>query len=329
MHKASSSSICTPSRFILAAALVANGETCQLLYRPQKLTMHRTLIPAHTPKIHKLILPANFPLSEVTKSCSKTKFNTHNHHCLHLVICDAGIMQRPCNVYNSGMQKKHSHVKLQAWAARYNTGLLIKLTPKGVVFFFSFLFTSGFRLQTSGRISDKMRRRLFLVLQVLTWVLSYDGEQSPEPLAITAAGAALAVSGNLPLPSPLSTLQLSLPPHADVQVPNAWLHHAPKCMQTETDAATAAPTAPTEYQRLHVRWCLLVAADYLVVIGLLSIAQRLPATPAKTKALPHEGASAPLVAACRGLLMRAYIFRFCLWLLRLAISLSSTEVHWT
>ena len=34
------------------------------------------------------------------------------------------------------------------------------------------------------------------MLQVLTWVLSYDGEQSPEPLAITAAGAALAVSGN-------------------------------------------------------------------------------------------------------------------------------------
>ena len=26
------------------------------------------------------------------------------------------------------------------WAARYNTGLLIKLTPKGVVFSFSFLF---------------------------------------------------------------------------------------------------------------------------------------------------------------------------------------------
>ena len=32
-------------------------------------------------------------------------------------------------------------------------------------------------------------------MQVLTWVLSYDGEQSPEPLAITAASAALCVSG--------------------------------------------------------------------------------------------------------------------------------------
>jgi polyribonucleotide nucleotidyltransferase len=31
--------------------------------------------------------------------------------------------------------------------------------------------------------------------QVLTWVLSYDGQHSPEPLAITAAGAALAISG--------------------------------------------------------------------------------------------------------------------------------------
>ncbi len=38
------------------------------------------------------------------------------------------------------------------------------------------------------------------VLQVLTWVLSYDGEQSPEPLAITAAGAALAVSGDTFVP---------------------------------------------------------------------------------------------------------------------------------
>ena len=31
--------------------------------------------------------------------------------------------------------------------------------------------------------------------QVLTWVMSYDGQHSPEPLAITAAGAALAISG--------------------------------------------------------------------------------------------------------------------------------------
>ena len=33
------------------------------------------------------------------------------------------------------------------------------------------------------------------LLQVLTWVLSYDGEQAPEPLAITAASAALCISG--------------------------------------------------------------------------------------------------------------------------------------
>lgn len=61
-------------------------------------------------------------------------------------------------------------------------------------------------------------------MQVLTWVLSYDGEQSPEPLAITAAGAALAVSGNCPPlspPPPLSTLQLDPTPKADVQHANA------------------------------------------------------------------------------------------------------------
>jgi polyribonucleotide nucleotidyltransferase len=32
-------------------------------------------------------------------------------------------------------------------------------------------------------------------IQVLQWVLSYDGVHQPEPLAITAAAAALLVSG--------------------------------------------------------------------------------------------------------------------------------------
>jgi polyribonucleotide nucleotidyltransferase len=36
--------------------------------------------------------------------------------------------------------------------------------------------------------------------QVLAWVMSYDGQHSPEPLAITAAGAALALSGARRLP---------------------------------------------------------------------------------------------------------------------------------
>ena len=31
--------------------------------------------------------------------------------------------------------------------------------------------------------------------QVLTWVMSYDGTHGPEPLAITAASAALVISG--------------------------------------------------------------------------------------------------------------------------------------
>jgi hypothetical protein len=39
---------------------------------------------------------------------------------------------------------------------------------------------------------------VMLPLQVLEWVLSYDGVNQPEPLAITAAAAALLVSGGAP-----------------------------------------------------------------------------------------------------------------------------------
>jgi polyribonucleotide nucleotidyltransferase len=35
----------------------------------------------------------------------------------------------------------------------------------------------------------------WVVSQVLEWVLSYDGVNQPEPLAITAAAAALLISG--------------------------------------------------------------------------------------------------------------------------------------
>ena len=52
------------------------------------------------------------------------------------------------------------------WAARYNTGLLIKLTPKGVVFsflFFSFLFFSflffSFRLNVNVARQQALRER--------------------------------------------------------------------------------------------------------------------------------------------------------------------------
>ena len=54
-----------------------------------------------------------------------------------------------------------------------------------------------------AKLMKKENKWLFLDVQVLTWVLSYDGEQSPEPLAITAASAALAVSGRLTSPNPL------------------------------------------------------------------------------------------------------------------------------
>ena len=44
--------------------------------------------------------------------------------------------------------------------------------------------------------------------QVLVWVLSYDGINSPEPLAITAAAAALSISGKCTAPSLGCTIRI-------------------------------------------------------------------------------------------------------------------------
>ena len=52
----------------------------------------------------------------------------------------------------------------------------------------------------TARLVDRPLRPMFAPAwahdtQVLIWVLSYDGVHSPEPLAITAAAAALCISG--------------------------------------------------------------------------------------------------------------------------------------
>lgn len=46
--------------------------------------------------------------------------------------------------------------------------------------------------------------------QVLSWLMSYDGNRQAEPLAMTSAGAALAISG---LPSPTPTSPARPPTH--------------------------------------------------------------------------------------------------------------------
>ncbi len=56
----------------------------------------------------------------------------------------------------------------------------------------------------TARLVDRPLRPMFAPgwtndTQVLIWVLSYDGINTPEPLAITAAAAALAISGEQPL----------------------------------------------------------------------------------------------------------------------------------
>jgi len=66
--------------------------------------------------------------TSLSLSCTRTNF------------CDACIAAL---FYNYSMQL--CMLRRLSWAARYNTWLLIKLTPKGVVFsfFFSFLFSSA------------------------------------------------------------------------------------------------------------------------------------------------------------------------------------------
>jgi len=44
------------------------------------------------------------------------------------------------------LQSVHTHIPPFPWAARYNTWLLIKLTPKGVVFSFLFFFYFRFNV---------------------------------------------------------------------------------------------------------------------------------------------------------------------------------------
>lgn len=61
-----------------------------------------------------------------------------------------------------------------------------------------------------SRLTDRPLRPMLpkgwaVETQVLTWLMSYDGQHQPEPLAITSAGAALAISGETYPPFPTFT----------------------------------------------------------------------------------------------------------------------------
>ena len=78
------------------------------------------------------------------------------HHGMQLVGLDAKTSTLECNM------SRDMHAE-RVWAARYNTWLLIKLSPKGVVFsflFFSFLFFSflffSFHAERVSCISDSV-----------------------------------------------------------------------------------------------------------------------------------------------------------------------------
>lgn len=70
------------------------------------------------------------------------------------------------------------------------------------------------RCDSSDKIS-KLRRDS----QVLSWVLSYDGMRKPDALAITAAGAALALS-EIPLAKPVAGVQVGWPEGSSTPVVN-------------------------------------------------------------------------------------------------------------
>mmetsp|Transcript_41684 Transcript_41684/g.98898 ORF Transcript_41684/g.98898 Transcript_41684/m.98898 type:complete len:797 (-) Transcript_41684:385-2775(-) len=66
----------------------------------------------------------------------------------------------------------------------------------------------------TSRLVDRPLRPMFCEgwafdTQVLQWVLSFDGVNSPEPLAITAAGAALAIS-DIPLKKPVAGVRVGM-----------------------------------------------------------------------------------------------------------------------
>jgi len=66
----------------------------------------------------------------------------------------------------------------------------------------------------TSRLVDRPLRPMFqegwaMETQVLQWVLSFDGKNAPEPLAITAAGAALAIS-DIPLLKPVAAVRVGL-----------------------------------------------------------------------------------------------------------------------
>lgn len=66
----------------------------------------------------------------------------------------------------------------------------------------------------TSRLVDRPLRPMFekgwsTETQVLQWVISFDGKNSPEPLAITAAGAALAIS-DIPLLKPVAGVRVGM-----------------------------------------------------------------------------------------------------------------------
>jgi polyribonucleotide nucleotidyltransferase len=72
---------------------------------------------------------------------------------------------------------------------------------------------------------------------VLSWVLSYDGVRKPDALAITAAGAALALS-EIPLTKPVAGVQVGWPEGSPTPVVNPTIEQ----METRYALCCSAPS---------------------------------------------------------------------------------------
>jgi len=81
--------------------------------------------------------------AQMTQACYESCFNDGNHHaCSSALLILLQVLKcccrYQCQIEGLGVSSRGSSYHIRAWAARYNTWLLMKLTPKGVVF--SFLF---------------------------------------------------------------------------------------------------------------------------------------------------------------------------------------------
>ena len=104
-----------------------------------------------------------------------------------------------------------------------------------------------------SRLTDRPLRPMLpkgwaVETQVLSWVLSYDGQHQTEPLAITSAGAALALSGAL---LPASNQRITCHPPL----------HAPRIKERRNKHPSICPLLQRQCRMLWTSVCAATASE--------------------------------------------------------------------